>query len=1165
MKTWKKIKTLAALSLVLTVSTVTAQKVVDKNGDKIKLPETFLYNLNRGTKEVETTFATRDDNPSDNVINPMTYPFTFASGAVLEDMSTGTISPIGPNLDDDASPLVTIPFSFSFDGVFYTSLSFNANGLLKLGSPVVTTAFVNDLDAATNNPKISPFWDDLCTGSNGKVHYKTVGTAPNQRFVIEWLNILPRPAAGCATGAVGTGTFQVQLNENGRVDFVYGTMPTSTSYSVGIANNVPSLSLASVTTSANTVSYTPPANDANTVAIPSGTRYSFTPVPPTANDIAATALINPTNNGGIGVGTTFSPQASFTNNGTSAQTNVPVRYQIRASDSSLVYNQTATIPSLASGATVTVTFPSGTISTNGTYTIQAIAELAGDEAAANNTISGTITAGTPLPASVNVGAGETFTSLSNSGGLFAALNNFSATGNVTVNITSDLSGETGTVFLNQLPNNLTVTIKPSGAARTITGTAAEGLLTFRGADNVTLDGSLSNGTDRNLTVTNNGVGESVLFITGNNGAQNNVVKNLNVRGLSPTGTILGIGIAGNAFGSPGADNDNNRIENCNIQSVVYGVYAVGESAANKNNGLVITRNTFGGTGANALGRIGVFVGFDNGVQITENTIVGVSSAGNVDTIGIGVGTQLVDSAGVVPVEVTNAFVSRNNVGSVVQTNTFSSAGIALAGGAGGPNTIVNNFVSGVISNGNLGDIVAGIWVVPIAGATQNIYFNSVSLTGDRGSEPGQFGSFGFAIAGTVDAPVDVRNNIFYNIQTQSGGGASGRSYAYGIRPTTFANLTSNYNDLFVGGAQATLGITGGLVNSGTTPGIDRATFADFRTATGKEANSLNVNPLFVSTTDLHLQATSPVQNLGIAIPTVTTDFDGNPRRATPDIGGDEVGGKTPFDFDGDGRADLSVFRPSENNWYLLGSQAGFTATQFGISTDKLTPADFDGDGKTDIATFRNGVWYVLPSLGGGFQTVSFGAAGDIALPGDYDGDGKADYNFFRPSNGTWFRLNVTTNQFTSVQFGQAGDVPVIADFDADGKTDIAVFRPSNGTWFWLQSSNTEPRAAQFGLNGDVPLSGDFNGDGRSDLAVFRPSSGIWFVARPTGTPSENFDSTQFGNSTDKPVAADYDGDGKTDIAVFRNGNWLILGSQSGFFGTQFGISTDIAVPNVYAP
>lgn len=50
----------------------------------------------------------------------------------------------------------------------------------------------------------------------------------------------------------------------------------------------------------------------------------------------------------------------------------------------------------------------------------------------------------------------------------------------------------------------TVTIKPSGGPRTISGTSAasSGLIIFHGADNVTIDGSTSGGTDQSLTITN---------------------------------------------------------------------------------------------------------------------------------------------------------------------------------------------------------------------------------------------------------------------------------------------------------------------------------------------------------------------------------------------------------------------------------------------------------------------------------------------------------------------------------------------------------------------------------------------------------------------------------------------------------------------------------------
>jgi hypothetical protein len=273
----------------------------------------------------------------------------------------------------------------------------------------------------------------------------------------------------------------------------------------------------------------------------------------------------------------------------------------------------------------------------------------------------------------------------------------------------------------------------------------------------------------------------------------------------------------------------------------------------------------------------------------------------------------------------------------------------------------------------------------------------------------------------------------------------------------------------------------------------------------------------------------------------------------------EFSNKVRADFDGDGRTDLSVFRPSDGNWYLNRSTAGFAALNWGASTDLLVPGDYDGDGKTDVAVARRQfpglTYYILNSGNSTATTVQWGATGDVPQIGDYDGDGKADIAVFRFSNGTWYvRLN--TGGSYAVQFGGGFDVPAANDYDGDGKTDLAVFR--SGIWY-IQRSQLGFTAITFGLATDKLVPADYDGDGKCDLAVYR--DGIWYVQRS----NLGFTGVQFGLAADVPVPGDYDGDGKSDVAVYRAGTWYVNQTTAGFLAAAFGTSSDLPIPKQYIP
>ena len=277
--------------------------------------------------------------------------------------------------------------------------------------------------------------------------------------------------------------------------------------------------------------------------------------------------------------------------------------------------------------------------------------------------------------------------------------------------------------------------------------------------------------------------------------------------------------------------------------------------------------------------------------------------------------------------------------------------------------------------------------------------------------------------------------------------------------------------------------------------------------------------------------------------------------------------RTLFDYDGDAKADISVFRASENRWYVFrSSDSVVSQTAFAIAGDVPVPADYDGDLKTDVAIYRpsNGAWWYLSSLNGAQINVNWGGeVGDIPRPSDFDGDGKSDFVFFRPTNNFWYRIS-STGTVSNVAFGLAGDKPVRGDFDGDGKSDVAIYRPSTGDWWYQSSINNAQLAVRWGISTDIPAPADFDGDGRTDFAVFRPSTGVWYVINSS---NGSFLIGPFGTPEDKPVPADYDGDGKAELAVFRpsSGVWYQLRTSGGFFAMQFGVGTDTPTPNAFVP
>jgi hypothetical protein len=539
-----------------------------------------------------------------------------------------------------------------------------------------------------------------------------------------------------------------------------------------------------------------------------------------------------------------------------------------------------------------------------------------------------------FPASVTVGAGGTYASLTNPGGLFQAMNSAAFTGDVMVEITSDISDETGVIALNQLAEDgagdYSVTIRPSGGAWTVSGTSADssGLIILNGADRVTIDGSQSGGNDRSLTLTNT-ASAAVVWIrsaSAANGATDNTIRNCNISGLSPTGISVGILAGGSAFGSAAdSPNSDNTLENNAITHIGNALFLSGHSGSLDQNWTIVGNQFGSSVAADRLTFLGMYLSNAQNFLISRNTITGVVSSATSSATMSGIHLAGILAGGLV---------ERNQISDIKQTNPagWGSNGILLAATSTASNVeIVNNFIWDVASAGF--DSVAatdnGYGIVATGGGGYRIYFNSVHLNTNQTLDSSTTAALYIGVGVTSAGAFDVRNNVFASSQT-----VGTRYGVFNVSPAAAAVFsTIDYNDYF---AQHV-----GFQDSAQT------TLADWQAATGQDEDSLEVAPLFVSPSDLHLQASSPLRMTGVPIPSVTDDIDGDLRPLLdPDIGADQFVDSTPTETP----TATATATPTPTATETATPTATETATPTATETATPTATDTATPTATDTAT-----------------------------------------------------------------------------------------------------------------------------------------------------------------------------------------------------------------------
>lgn len=364
--------------------------------------------------------------------------------------------------------------------------------------------------------------------------------------------------------------------------------------------------------------------------------------------------------------------------------------------------------------------------------------------------------------------------------------------------------------------------------------------------------TVTNNNIRNITSSSYFYGLYFTSSSGNFNVSGNTIENCS--GTTFYG-VYASSSAGNTF--------NNTIRNCNTTSTTYGIYYT--SSANSN----IYNNTITNiTSTSTCG--GIYLSSSGTSNVYQNTISNITGGG--------------DARGIYSSSSASASFSRNIIKNITSTSTSTSSqaeGIWIGGTSPNNCVLVNNVIAGIFDNSNkttLSYALAGIRIT--AGTGHQIYHNSINLFGVATATNAAANlSASLLVTSTSSSGLDIRNNIFANSRESFTG-----SKAYAIYLAGTGNLTSstiNYNDYYVSGSQGVLGFVGN----------DCAALPDWQAVVTQDLNSVAVNPLFNSNTELTPFTGSPVVGLGIPILTVTVDILGNPRSDTaPTLGAYEQAG-----------------------------------------------------------------------------------------------------------------------------------------------------------------------------------------------------------------------------------------------------------------------------------
>src|SRR4030095_6829989 len=742
-----------------------------------------------------------------NKIHSQVANYTFAASAGSYTPLFGATNVFSGAWDDNTAISVPLGFTFTFNGVAYTTAFAHPNGYLTFGS---STSGYLPISGGTAVAGVFSAWGSDLQSQNtaplGSVDYLSSGGV----FTLQWSNT--RRYNGSTVNAERF-EMQIQLVQaTGVIRLVYGTWSdamsatTTNNGEVGLrgtsgtdfknlsvltGGNWAAPSLGGVNTA--TCFY----NETNVATKPAlGQTYTFTPPPPcVAPGNQATSLM-------------LTPLAGSISGSFTAAIDLPTGYLVirtltNVAPLSPVNGTTYTPGTSALGGVIVASGPSTSFTATGlasstTYyfwiysfnntvctggpTYLTTSPLTGNATTTACSISGTKSVGptgnyltlTAAPADLNVN------------GLIGAVI-------LELQITYLSSAEPAfPIVVPQLPcisaiNNLVIRPQAGAVGLSITSSNATGTMNFDGGDFVTIDGRAGGAGPSQLTVSNTALtGYAIQLI---NSAMFNTIKYCTVAGVN-NGTTSGVIFFSNAVGFT-TGNSSNTIDNCDLRDGATTptnlIYTSGNTTdfASQDNSNTVSNCTihdwFNATSITLSAAINIFAGASDWT-ITGNSFYQTVSRTFTMTTATDQGAIFINS----PFFGSNFTVSNNFIGGVAPwtytggaTGTPTARMIRLTAALGPFSNIINNTLTNIAITSSTTNNLSGL----ISHVTGN-----VNITGNTLGSQSTTGAVTFTLANTSVG-------IFY----------LPLAFGLGATPCTI-NVTNNN----IGGITATTSSTGSV-------------------------------------------------------------------------------------------------------------------------------------------------------------------------------------------------------------------------------------------------------------------------------------------------------------------------------------------------------------------